>query len=81
MGDTFNVYVNGTEIASTVLPCSTAELAYLHFDLADSSDEIVIIPEVPWILVSPLLAGCLLAAVSVRSKKTRASKNAVRVTL
>ena len=45
MNDTYKVFVNGTEVPHTLLPCSNSTHSYLYFTYNHSTQEVVVIPE------------------------------------
>ena len=67
---TYRVFVDGTEIAHTLLPCSNSTHSYLYFTYTHSAQEVVIIPEFPSTLIVPLLMALTLG-VAVHLKKRR----------
>jgi len=71
MNDTFEVFVNGTEILPSPEPlqCSNMTHNYLHFNYTHSTQEIVIIPEFPSLLILPLFMIATLLAVTVYKRK------------
>jgi hypothetical protein len=69
MNGTFHVFVNGTEIPYTLLPCSNANVSYLYFTYKQSTEQVIIIPEFPSILILPLLMIATLLAVIVYRRK------------
>ena len=62
MNETYEVFVNGTEVLCNLLPCSNTTHSYLYFTYNHSTQEVVIIPEFPtWtsmllILIVPTVA-------------------------
>lgn len=69
MSATYRVFVNGTEILYTTLPISNATYSYLYFTYAHSSQEVIIVPEFPSLIILPLfMILALLLAVAYRSK-------------
>ena len=65
MNATYRVFVNGTEVQHTLLPCSNSTYSYLYFNYAHSTQEVVIIPEFPLFLILPLFMIATLLAVIV----------------
>ena len=60
---TYKVFVNGTEVPYTVLPCSNSTQSYLYFTYNHSTQEVIIIPEFPtWtlILLIVIVLACML---------------------
>lgn len=47
MNETYKVFVNGTEVTHTLLPCSNSTHSYLYFTYNHSTQEVEIIPEFP----------------------------------
>ena len=70
----YTVFVNGTEIPHTLLPCSNSTHSYLYFTYTHSTQEVVIIPEFPSTLIV-LLIMALTLGVAVLSKKRLYVKN------
>lgn len=70
MSDAYKVFVNGTEIPHTLLPFSNSTHSYLCFTYNHSTQDVLIIPEFPSILVLSLLM-ILTLGVAVLSKKKR----------
>jgi len=70
MNATYMVFVNGTEVAHTLLPCSNSTHSYLYFSYSHSTQDVVIIPEFPSILILPLLMALTLG-MTVLLKKRR----------
>jgi hypothetical protein len=69
MNETYQVYVNGTEVEYNLLPVSNSTHSYLYFTYQHSTKEVVIIPEFPSLILLPfLMSGTLLAAVFYRRK-------------
>jgi parallel beta-helix repeat protein len=69
MNDTFAVFVNGTEIAYTLLPCSNENVTYIYFNYTHSTEQVIIIPEFSSILVLPSFMAVTLLAVFVFRRK------------
>ena len=70
MNDTYTVFINGTEVAHTLLPCSNSTRSYLYFGYFHSTQDVVIIPELPSVLIVPLLMALTLG-IAVLSRKKR----------
>ena len=70
LNDAYRVFVNGTEVAHTLLPCSNSTHSYLYFTYTHSTQDVVIIPEFPSILIVPLLMALTLG-VAVLLRKRR----------
>jgi parallel beta-helix repeat protein len=69
MNETYRIFVNGTEIQHTLLPCSNGTYSYLYFSYTHSTEEVIIIPEFPSFLILPLFFIPTLLAVIVYRKK------------
>jgi parallel beta-helix repeat protein len=54
MSTTYKVFVNGTEVSYNLLPCSNESYSYLYFNYTHSTEQVIIIPEFPSILIFPL---------------------------
>ena len=72
MGNTFHVFVNGTEVSYTLLPRSNSTHTYLYFTYHHSTQPVVIIPEFPSFLIMPVLMSITLIAIAVKRRKTKA---------
>jgi parallel beta-helix repeat protein len=73
MNATYKVFVNGTEVAHTLLPCSNSTHSYLYFTYNLSTQEVIIIPEFPSFLILPLFMAATLLAVIIIKRKHRAN--------
>jgi parallel beta-helix repeat protein len=71
MNSTFAVFVNGTEIAYTLLPCSNETYSYLYFNYTHSTQEVIIIPEFPSFLMPLFMIATLLAFIAYKRKHCR----------
>jgi hypothetical protein len=69
MNNTFTVFVNGTEIAYTLLPNSNENYTYLYFNYSHSTEQVIIILEFPSFLILPLFFIATLLAVIVHGRK------------
>ncbi len=72
MNDTFRVFVNGTEILPSPEPLSFSNSthSYLYFSYSHSTQEIIIVPELPSLAILPLfMIITLLAAIVYRKRK------------
>lgn len=69
MNDTYQVSVNGTQVAYTLLSCSNSTHSFLYFTYHHSTQEVVIIPEFPSFLIPPLFMTAPLLAVIVYKRK------------
>ena len=47
MNETYQVFVNGTEVQCNLLPCSNSTHCYLYFTYNHSTQEVMIVPEFP----------------------------------
>jgi hypothetical protein len=75
---TYRVFVNGTEVPSTLLPGSNSTGSYLYFTYAHSKERVQIIPEFSSLLVlHPLMMATLLAVVMCRRKSARAERKPI----
>ena len=71
---TYTVLLNGTEIPYTLLPCFNSTHSYLYFNYTYSTQEVIIIPEFPSVLILPLFfIATLLAVIAYRKKHTKIS--------
>ena len=69
MNETYQVFVNSTEVQCNLLPCSNTAHSYLYFTYNLSTQEVIIIPEFPSFLILPLfMIATLLAAMLYRRK-------------
>jgi len=74
MNDTLRVFVNSTEILPSPepLPCSNSTHNYLYFNYSQSTQEVVIVPEFPsLIILSLFMTATLLATVVYRKRKLK----------
>jgi len=69
MNENYKVFVNGTEVPHTLLPCSNTTHNYIYFTYNHSVQEVVIIPEIPSFLILPLFMLATLLTVIVYRKK------------
>lgn len=70
MNGTYHVFVNGTEVPYTLLPCSNADYSHLYFTYTHSTEGVIIIPELPSFLVLPtFMIVTLLAVIAYRKKR------------
>jgi len=71
MNITYKVFVNGTEVSYTLLPLSNNTHSYLYFTYNHLTQEIIIIPEFPSLIILPLfMIATLLAAIIYKRKHT-----------
>jgi len=73
MNETYQVFVNGTEVQCNLLPCSNSTHCYLYFTYNHSTQEVIIIPEFPSFLILPLFMAATLLAVIIIRRKHRAN--------
>jgi len=73
MNETYQVFVNGTEVQCNLLPCSNSTHSYLYFTYNHSTQEVIIIPEFPSFLILPLFMVATLLAVIIIRRKHRAN--------
>ncbi len=70
MNETYRVFVNGTEVSYDLLPFSNATHSYLYFAYNHSTQEVVIIPEFPSLIILPLfMIATLLAVIAYRREQ------------
>jgi len=74
MNETYKVFVNGTEVPCSLLPCSNTTHSYVYFTYNLSTQEVIVIPEFPSYLILPLFMITTLLVVTVYIKK-HSSKN------
>jgi parallel beta-helix repeat protein len=69
MNETYQVFVNGTEVQCNLLPCSNTTHSYLYFTYNLSTQEVIVIPEFPSFLILPLFMITTLLAVIIYRRK------------
>jgi hypothetical protein len=69
MNDTFRVLVNGTEVSHALLSFSNSTHSYLYFTYEHSSQEVVIIPEFPSLVILPLFMIVTLLVAIIYGRK------------
>jgi len=69
MNETYSVFVNGTVVPYTLLACSNNTHSYLYFTYNHSTEEVVIIPEFPSLLITSLFMIATLLAVIIYKRK------------
>jgi len=69
MNVTYKVFINGTEVSHTLLPCSNSTHSHLYFTYNHSTQEVIIIPEFPSLIILPLFMIATLLAVIVYRRK------------
>ena len=75
MNETYQVFVNGTEVPCNLLPCSNTTHSYLYFTYNNSTHEVAIIPEFPaW---TPMLLILILFTVAIALYKRRLPKTPI----
>jgi len=67
----YRVFVNGTEVSSSLLPCSNSTHSYLYFNYTHSTQEVIIIPEFPSFLILLLFMTPTLSTLKVCRRKRR----------
>lgn len=77
MNETYQVYVNGTEVQYTPLLCSNTTHSYIYFTYNHSTQEVVIIPEFPSLIILSLFIMTTLLAVIVCRRNSM--KNRLKV--
>jgi len=70
MNGTYHVSVNGTEVPCILLPCSNANVSYLYFTYKHSTEQVIIIPELPSILILPLFMMATLLAIVFHKRRS-----------
>ncbi|UCE96318.1 MAG: right-handed parallel beta-helix repeat-containing protein, partial [Candidatus Bathyarchaeota archaeon] len=62
INETYKVFVDGTKVSLTLLPCSNTTHSYLYFTYNHSKQEVIVIPEFPdWSSMLLLLIGLAVA--------------------
>jgi len=75
MNATYKVFVNSTEVPCNLLPCSNSTHSYLYFNYTHSTEQVIIVPEFPSILILPLfIMATLLAVIVHRNGGTKNKK-------
>ena len=69
MNGTYTVFVNGTEIPFTLLPCSNASVSYLYFTYRHSTEQVAILPEFPPSNILPLFIIITLLGAMILKRK------------
>lgn len=72
MNGTYHVFVNGTEVPHTLLPCSNADYSYLYFTYTHSTEGVIIIPEFPSFLFPVLFITATLLTVIIYKRRQAA---------
>jgi parallel beta-helix repeat protein len=73
MNTTYRVFVNGTEILPPPqpLPCSNSTHSYLYFNYSHSTQDVIIISELPSLLILPLFMTATLLAAIIYKRKSK----------
>ena|GEM_PF-1484559 len=71
ISNAYRIFVNGTEVSYSLLPCSNNTHNYLYFTYGHSTQEVVIITELPSTLVLPLFTSITLIATILIKKKEK----------
>lgn len=69
MNASYRVFVNGTEVTSNLLLCSNSTHSYLYFNYTHSTQEVIVIPEFPMLLVLHLFFIATLIAATIYRRK------------
>jgi len=69
MNETYQVFVNCTEVQCNLLPCSNTTHSYLYFTYNHSTQEVVIIPEFPTLTSMLLLLIVLSVAIAIYKRR------------
>jgi hypothetical protein len=69
MNSTYHVFVNGTEIQYTMLPFSDANYTFLYFTYMHSTEEIIVVPEFPSLLIIIFFTTTMLFASVLQSAR------------
>lgn len=69
MNSTYKVFVNGTEVAYTLLPCFNCSRDFLYFAYNHSTQEVIIIPEFPLFHVMQILVIAMLISIIIYGRK------------
>jgi len=71
MNESYKVFVNGTEVAYTLLPFSNSTHTYLYFSYTHSTQQVTVIPEASTLTVLLLLVTLSLLTILSAKKRTR----------
>ncbi len=72
MNSTYAVFVNGTEVQYDLLLFSNSTHNYLYFTYSHSTQEVIVVPEFPSLLILPLfIIATFLTAIIYRKRKVR----------
>ena len=77
MNETYQVFVNGTEVQCNLLPCSNTTHSYLYFTYNLSTQEVIIILEFP--MWTSMLLLLIVLTVSIAIYKRRLLKNSISI--
>jgi hypothetical protein len=69
MNATYRVFVNGTEVSCNLLSCSNETYSYLYFNYPHSTQEVIVVPEFPQLLILPIFMMATLLPVMVYKRK------------
>ncbi|MDH5450690.1 MAG: right-handed parallel beta-helix repeat-containing protein [Candidatus Bathyarchaeota archaeon] len=69
MNETYQVFVNGTEVQCNLLPCSNTTYSYLYFTYNHSTQEVIIVPEFPTWTSMLLILIVLTAAIATYKRR------------
>jgi len=69
MNETYKVFVNGTEVQCTLLPCSNSTYSYLYFNYDQSTQEVIVIPEFPTWTSMLLILIVLMIAIAIYKRR------------
>ena len=70
MNGTYKVFVNGTEVPYTLLPCSNSTHGYLYFTYNHSIQEVIIIPEFPTRISMLLILVMLTTVIAICKRRS-----------
>jgi hypothetical protein len=71
MNGSYHVSLNGTEVPHTLLPCSDASTSYIYFTYSHLTQEVIIIPEFPSIIVLTFVFAATPLAVRIYRRRRR----------
>jgi parallel beta-helix repeat protein len=69
MNETYKVFVNGTEVPYTLLPCSNNTHSYLYFTYSHSTEEVIVVPEFPTWTSMLLILVLLTVAIAIYKQR------------
>ncbi len=73
MNETYNILINGTQVPYRLLPVSNATHNYLYFTYSHSTQEVIIIPEFPSLIILPMLM-ILMVLTAIAHKRSHFTK-------